>query len=147
MRIKREPLDPGCYDWGRWIELFNAHAQELRGRDTSLDLPRYMQIQKEGRLCLTTLRNDEGELQGYASHFWHRHLHFNDRIAQDDAFYIAPAYRRHGNGLLMLEAQIEALRQDKVNYAMARRKVDHPHDAALKEIGFVPWELVHIKKL
>ena len=143
---QREKLNPLADDFVRWLELFDAHAIELRDVRSCLATSQYMKMQDEGRLVIITARVD-GILQGYSSHFWHRDLHFEHRVAQDDAWYVVPEFRNHGVGRKLREMALEELKKDGVKYAYGRLKVLHPHDTSMKELGYVPWETVFIKEL
>lgn len=143
----REVVGPDSLDWGRQNELFNAHGMELRGVPAKLDVSRYLQIQKEGRLVYITARDEKGIIQGYSNHYWHRHLHFPIRVAQDDAWYVMPALRNQGIGKRLREKALEELKKDGVQYVYGRLKVKHPHDNSMQELGYEPWETVWLKKL
>lgn len=143
----REDFNPDAPDWQRQKSLFDAHAMELRGFMSDLDLPRYLQIQSEGRIVYVVVRDKERVVQGYSMHIWHRDLHFNVRVAQDDAFYVVPELRRLGIGRNLRNIALDELRKAGVKYAYGRFKAAHPHDETMAELGYVPYETVYIKEL
>lgn len=143
----REEFNPDAPDWGRQNELFEAHGVELRGFKAKLDIPRYLQIQKDGRLIYITARDASGTIQGYSSHFWHRDLHFPVLVAQDDAWYVVPELRKQGIGKCLREHALEELKKAGVRYAYGRLKTAHPHDESMTELGYQPWETVYIREL
>lgn len=143
----REPFDPNAEDWPRTIELLNAHAMELRGMKIDLDIDNYLRIQKQGRLVIIKARDENGLLQGYSCHFWHRHLHFNIRVAQDDAWYVVPELRNQGIGAALLKMAHDELKKDGVKLVYGRLKAAHPHDGSMKELGYTQWEHVWLLKL
>jgi GNAT superfamily N-acetyltransferase len=144
---RREDFDPDSRDWNRQKQLFDAHAMELRGLMSDLDLEQYARIQREGRLVWVTARDVGGLMVGYSMHFWHRHLHFNIRVAQDDAIYVVPELRMLGIGRMMREIAIEELKKAGVKIVYGRLKTAHPHDDSMKGLGYVPWESVYLKEL
>jgi len=147
MRIQREKFDPACHDWWRWMELWDAHAMELRSLKTRLHVDQYLRIQQDGRLVLMSLRDEDNILQGYSSHFWHQDLHFSLRVAQDDAWYVVPSLRNKGFGTMLRRAALDELRAEGVEIAYGRLKAAHPHDESMAELGYAPWETVFIKDL
>jgi len=147
LTYQREDFNPDAWDWLRQKGMFDAHGVELRGFPSDLDIPRYLQMQREGRLVYITVRDTGDVVQGYSSHFWHRDLHFNARVAQDDAWYVEPALRKLGIGRRLREVALEELRKAGVRYAYGRLKTAHPHDESMRDLGYVPWETVFIKEL
>jgi GNAT superfamily N-acetyltransferase len=147
MNYSREEFDPDAADWMRQEQLFKMHGMELRGFPATLDIDRYLAMQREGRLVYITARDTAGDIQGYSSHFWHRDLHFPVRVAQDDAWYVVPEWRNKGVGRKLREIAIQELRDAGVKYAYGRIKTAHPHDESMRDLGYVPWETVFIKEL
>lgn len=147
IKYGREDFDPKAPDFGRWLELCDAHALELRGMKADIDIDQYQRLQKQGRLVLIMARNIDGLLIGYSSHFWHRDLHFNQKIAQDDAWYVIPELRVRGIGRKLREMTIEELRKDGVKYVYGRLKTAHPHDDSMTSLGYFKWEDVYIKEI
>jgi len=144
----REPIDPDHPEWQRHLELINRHARELRGMDASLDLATYKNLQDKHRLVIVSARRrDTGELVGYSSHLWYDDLHFQIRLATDDAWYVLPNYRRLGIGRRLREKALEELAAIGVKIALARTKTDAPHDRVMIALGYRPYEIVHRKDL
>lgn len=147
MKIQREDFNPDASDWAAQKKLFDAHAMELRGFPSDLDIERYLQMQREGRLVYITARDGDDIIRGYSSHFWHRDLHFKVRVAQDDAWYVRPEDRKVGIGRQLREVALAVLKEAGVKYAYGRLKAAHPHDESMKDLGYIPWETVFLKEL
>src|ERR1700686_2215600 len=92
-------LFPVSINQDAFKRLFNEHGMEVRGKPFELDYRRYYQIQSEGRLVWIVARSIETDAPiGYACSFWYRDLHFNERVAADDLWFVTPAYREQGVG-------------------------------------------------
>src|ERR1700719_4635637 len=91
--------------------LFVLHGKEVRGRPFELDFDRYKQIGTEGRLVWMVARSTEtNKPAGYACSFWYRDLHFNERVAADDLWFVHPWHRNAGIGKtlkLMCHAELK----------------------------------------
>lgn len=141
-----EPLEAG--DWEEKMRLIDAHADELRGMRSLLDLETYRRLEAKGRLVIITARRQEtGALIGYSSHLWYDDLHFRLRIADDDAWYVSPMYRGLGIGRALREKAHEELRKVGVKYVLTRLKVSHPHDEVIAQLGYQPYEMIYRKEL
>lgn len=147
---QRERFDLYAPDFARWMELFQAHADELRKfgvLQLNIDSERYLDLQRENRLFLFGARVD-GVLQGYSSYFTHRHLHYRHVwVGQDDAQFVVPELRRLGIGRQLRELNMAAMKEAGVKFVTARDKYEHEHDESLSEMGFVLWERCHAKVL
>ena len=83
----------------KFERLFKIHGMEVRGKPLELDFLRYQAIQMERRLVWVVARAIEtGDPIGYACSFWYRDLHFNERVAADDLWFVDRNYRRSGVG-------------------------------------------------
>lgn len=143
IKYQRERFDP----FHPQIKALNdAHAVELRGMPSDLNLAAYDNLQKEGRMIWITAK-DGDKYVGYSSHFWHRHLHFDLRIGQDDAWYVMPEYRKQGIGRRLRELAIEEMKKDNVDLVYGRLKVAHPHDDSMTGLDYKPWETVWLLNL
>src|SRR5260370_9586101 len=79
--------------------LFDAHGMEVRGKPFDLDFKRYHQIEFEHRLVWIVARSKEtNEPIGYACSFWYRDLHFDERVAADDLWFVQKGFRQSGVG-------------------------------------------------
>jgi len=117
--------------------LFLAHGIEVRGKPFDLDFPRYRQIEKEGRLVWIVARTVEHSIPiGYACSFWYRDLHFNERVAADDLWYVDKSYRRSGIGkAVKVMSHVELKRQGVVRvYDTIRSTYNHP--TLMQDLGF-----------
>lgn len=144
----RERLDPANPEWRLILAMLNAHAQELRGMDTRLNIASYEKLQDEGRLLIIgARRKDTGAPVGYSIHIWYDDLHFGLRLACDDAWFVFPQYRKRGIGKRLREVALNELRKVGCNIALARTKIDQRHDQPLAELGYRPYEIVYRKDL
>jgi L-amino acid N-acyltransferase YncA len=80
------------------IPLLIAHYEEIAWNKDKIqldpDLERYKMLERQGKLKIYTLRNDEGRLVGYAAWLVLAHLHYKSTLcAANDVIYVAPAAR------------------------------------------------------
>jgi hypothetical protein len=127
--------------------LFDAHGIEVRGKPFDLDFKRYYQIESENRLVWIVARF-EGAPIGYACSFWYRDLHFNERVAADDLWYVDKAYREAGVGkTVKLMCHDELVKAGVVLIYDAIRATGFRHGTLMKELGFEPWGIRWRKEL
>jgi GNAT superfamily N-acetyltransferase len=147
----KEKFDPAASEWRIILAMLNAHARELRGMETRLNIGTYGILQTEGRLLIIgARRKDNGAPVGYSIHIWYDDLHFGLRLALDDAWFVFPQYRNRGIGRRLREIALEELRKVGVNIALARIKIDHNkqfHNQPLEQLGYRPYEIVYRKDL
>lgn len=144
----REKMDPASPEWRVILAMLNAHAKELRGMETRLNIASYQKLQDEGKLVIIgARRKDNGAPVGYAIHIWYDDLHFGLRLALDDAWFVFPQYRRRGIGKRLREVALNELRKIGCNIALARTKVTQDHPEVLAELGYRPYEIVYRKDL
>jgi|SRR5215471_9292373 len=131
-----------------YLPMLNAHALELRGRHTKLNIAAYKKLQEQGRLVIIgARRKDNGAPVGYSIHLWHDDLHYGVRVAEDEAWFVFPQYRRKGIGRRLRETALAELERLGVRIALARTKVGAPHDNLMPELGYRPYEMVYRKDL
>ena len=144
----RERLDTESPEWKFLLGMFNLHAQELRNRDTQLNLNIYKQLQEKDRLfAMGARRRDNGAPVGYSIHTWHHELHYGLRVAEDEAWFVFPQYRNRGIGRRLREVALNELRKLGCKFSLQRFKVDHPHDHLMEGLGYYPYEMVFRKDL
>ena len=119
-------------------ELFDAHGIEVRGKPFDLDFRRYHIIEFEGRLVWIVARS-AGVPIGYACSFWYRDLHFNERVAADDLWFVHKDYRQKGVGeSLKNRCHAELKSQGVVTiYDTIRESYNHP--GLMSDLGFERW--------
>ena len=121
--------------------LFRDHGMEVRGKPFDLDYRRYYSIEAEGRLVWIVASAVGSRLTpiGYACSFWYRDLHFDERIAADDLWYVAPAFRGKGVGKkVKLMCHAELKKQGVLTVGdNIRGAYDHPN--LMKDLGFERW--------
>jgi len=120
--------------------LFDDHGQEVRGKPFALDFDRYRQIESEGRLVWIVARSiDTGAPKGYACSFWYRDLHFNERVAADDLWFVRKDYRGSGVGkTVKLMCHAELKNQGVVTIYDTIRAA-YNHHGLMSYLGFEPW--------
>lgn len=82
-----------AFDTGRILHLVSAHASEMYGEESNLDLNHFFTIANAG-LARVYIARDEKSIIGYAMFLLHRDL-FKAHIRQAEcvALYIKPEYR------------------------------------------------------
>lgn len=144
----RERFEPAAPEWRIILTMLNAHARELRGMETRVNIASYAKLQDEGKLVIIgARRKDTGAPVGYSIHIWYDDLHFGLRLALDDAWFVLPQYRHRGIGRRLREVALAELKKIGCNIALARTKVDQPHDEVLGELGYRRYEIVYRKDL
>jgi GNAT superfamily N-acetyltransferase len=147
----RERFDPSASEFIRWMELFQAHADELRKFGVlrlDVDSDWYIDMQRQGRLFLFGVRDGEGNLIGYSSYYTHRHPHYRKVwCGQDDAIYVIPDLRGLGVASKLRELNLLAMKEEGIKFVTARTKIDHEHENHLLDLGFVKWEICWAKEL
>jgi GNAT superfamily N-acetyltransferase len=143
-----ETFDLDRPEWKQYLPMLNHHARELRGRDTNLNVEAYKKLIQQGRLIIMVARRgDNGMAVGYSIHLWHDDLHYGNRVAEDEAWFVWPQYRRRGIGKRLREAALAELKRLGVKIALARTKVNAPHDDLMPQLGYHPFEVVYRKDL
>lgn len=144
----REKMDVSGPEWRTILAMFNAHARELRGMETRLNIANYQTLYDMGKLIVIgARRKDNGAPVGYSIHIWYDDLHFGLRLALDDAWFVFPQYRNRGIGKRLREVALEELKKIGVQIALARTKVDQSHNETMEQLGYRPYEVVFRKDL
>jgi GNAT superfamily N-acetyltransferase len=149
----REIFPPPVSDFA---PLFEAHGMEVRGKPFRLDYKRYADLEFEGRLVWIVARvnravSDEGRHGvarvpvGYSCSWWYRDMHFDERCAADDLWYVVPQYRRQGIG-----RQLKGLAHSELHKAGVARIGDNIRtggvpDEFMFNLGFTVWGARWIK--
>ena len=157
IKIGRGLFPPPVSEFG---PLFDAHGMEVRGKKFCLDFKRYHQLEFDGRLVWVVARADVpyGERStrlhvpvGYACSWWYRDMHFDERCAADDLWYVCPEYRGRGIGRRLKEETHEILEKSGVvrigeNIRYRADALGGVPSALMDELGFEPWGTRWIKK-
>jgi len=131
-----------------YLAMLDQHALELRGRTTRLNIARYKELQAQGKLIIIgARRRDNGAPVGYSIHLWYDELHYGLRVAEDEAWFVFPQYRRRGIGRRLREVALAELKKCGVQIALARTKIGAPHDDLMPQLGYSPYEVVYRKDL
>jgi len=146
--------DPVCYGLetfpnkiSSFSGLFSEHGREVRGESFDLDFGRYRQIEKEGRLVWVVARSkNNGIPVGYACSFWYRDLHFVDRVAADDLWFVHKDFRGKGVGkTVKLMCHEELKKQGVVSISDTIRSSGFVHPTLMRDLGFEPWGIKWVK--
>jgi hypothetical protein len=119
-------------------ELFQAHGIEVRGKPFDLDFRRYHQIETEGRLVWIVARSG-GVPIGYACSFWYRDLHFDERVAADDLWFVHKDYRCKGIGESLKERCHADLKSQGVVKIYDTIRAAYNHPGLMSDLGFEFW--------
>lgn len=113
-----------------WKELFNAHGQEVRGRNMKIFWSRYYAIERDNRLIWIVARDEQtGVPVGYSCHWWYVDMHFGDVVGADDLWYVIPGARHLGIGRRVKEIGLSWLK-----HAGAERTYDIIRAGAPNEV-------------
>jgi hypothetical protein len=143
-----KPNDQGHSGWPEFEALLQQHWQEIAKfkhlMTLNPHLPRYVQIEREGRLHLVVLR-DAGKMCGYSMHLIVKgHPHYRHlTTAEDDIHYLIPELRGTGAHEDMRVFALQTLAARGVQIVTARTKVGHAHETTLRRIGYEPFDMVY----
>jgi len=144
----RETIDLSGPEWRQYLPMLDQHARELRGRETNLNIAKYKELMDQGKLVIIgARRRDNGAPVGYSIHLWYDELHYGLRVAEDEAWFVWPQYRRRGIGRRLRETALAELKKLGVQIALARTKIGAPHDDLMPQLGYQPYETVYRKDL
>lgn len=124
-----------CAEVGQGDMVFNA------------DWDMYLEQELTGKVFVLTARID-ALLIGYNIMLLHTHPHYKDaRVAQNDAIFIAPEYRRGKIGIGLIkyfEAAMRSCGFDKIYY---HAKPFNGFGKLLEKMGYPVAEIIHAKNL
>lgn len=131
-----------------WQEVGSCPQTHTLHVDTSL----YTAIEQAGGLHITTARCDTGlataKLVGYAVYFVQDYAHVQGlRMAQSDAIYLAPKYRKGFTGLRLLQAAESALLALGVKNIMQTCTTKRDFSCLLRRMGYTNSETVYRKEI
>lgn len=118
--------------------LFHDHGMEVRGKPFDLDYRRYCSIEAEGRLVWIVAR-ERNEPIGYACSFWYRDLHFNERVAADDLWFVRKDYREAGIGKTLKVMCHDDLKKQGVVRVYDAIRSGYTHPSLMNDIRFRAW--------
>jgi GNAT superfamily N-acetyltransferase len=119
--------------------LFHDHGIEVRGKPFDLDFRRYQIIEFEKRLVWIVASYDTYEPIGYACSFWYRDLHFNERVAADDLWFVRKDYRRSGVGKTLKEMCHAELKKQGVVHVYDTIRSNYDHRKLMQDLEFERW--------
>ena len=109
-------------------------------RDYTPDRARYDSLERLGMLCITTARDGEGRLAGYA-------VLEGEVVAALDGLYLAPAARRGFNALALLQSAEAALAARGAGILQYSSPASRPCGALYRRLGATRTETVWHKRL
>src|SRR5258706_7796353 len=109
------------------------------------DFDRYVKLEQEGRLFITTVR-DDSKLVGYCIMFKDRHIHYKDMtIATNDVIYLDPEYREGRVGIKLIKLTEDLFKGCIVVW---HSKNKHPAlGKVLEHFGYIPIETTYMKQI
>lgn len=128
-----------------WQPLFDAEGIEICGKPMKLDLDRYVSIEMFNRLVFIAARIYREPI-GYCTGYVFSDLHWGDRVAVDDIWYVKPEHRKQGIGSAMkriMHDHLKAIGATKV-YDLIR---DNRHPFLMAEYGYTVWGIRWVKEL
>lgn len=130
---------------GKWQSLFDAHGTEVRGRPMVINWARYRSMERDGRLVWIVARERSSWIPvGYSGHYWYIDLHFCDKIAADDLWYVVPEHRGKGIGRRARQMGLDALAAMEVKTTSDLIRNGGPD---LTHFGYEPWGTRWIRQL
>jgi hypothetical protein len=135
-------------DWPQFEALLHAHWKEVAKFKDLMQLnphiPRYVQIEREGRLHMVVMR-DRAAMVGYSVHLIVKgHPHYRHlTVAEDDVHYLIPELRGTGAHEDMRIFALHTLKERGVQFVTARTKVGHNHEKTLMRMGYAPLDMTY----
>jgi hypothetical protein len=127
-----------------------AHWDEMASgknfRVFGVDWETYLAADRLGRISLFTAR-DAGRMIGYLCMMMRSDLHAKTTLVAESAFYYVE--QRPMRGLIernMIRFARDWLLAHNIKFIKFRNQLSHPNDAILRNLGFVPSELLYILK-
>lgn len=128
-----------------WREV---EAQLHGGADYGLDRERYAALEKLGMLSVTTARDGEGTLAGYAVFTLAACPHLpGQTVAALDGLYLAPRARRGLNALALLRSAEAAVAERGASLVQYSSPASRPCGALYRRLGAVQTETIWHKRL
>lgn len=129
---------------GHWSEVGSCPQVHPLDVDTEL----YAAIEHAGALHITTAREAGTKLVGYAIYFVQRYPHVQQLcMAQSDALYLHPDYRKGFTGLRLLQAAERALAGRGVRNIMQTCTAKKDFGVLLRRMGYINTETVYRKEM
>ena len=128
-------------------ELFEAHATEVTtSGPVALDLGAYQELERRGALVVVTARK-AGKIIGYLVLKLGRDIHFDQRVAASDMFFVTSEARRSGVGRELISKALSHLDWLGINRVFFGMKIRHQFRKLLRSEGFAPDEEIWVKEL
>ena len=132
------------------MELFKKHAEEMKEAlkvDFELDVGHYERLFYLGELLFLTAR-ENGVMVGYqviriAAHNRSK----NTKIAQEEALFLLPEYRKGQNGQKLLQLGAEAARHSGAEKYYVTSQEAKPISSLLLKVGFKKKAEVYVMEL
>lgn len=134
MGVEEFPDRPGT----EWQPLFDAEGREIRGYPMQFDWLRYAKMASDKRLVFVATRLGNAPI-GYCAGFVFRDLHWDERVAADDIWYVKPEYRCQGLGEGMKKALHENLKKLGANRVYDLTRNDYYHPVLMSDLCYTIW--------
>ena len=138
---------------GEAAQLAREHWREVEaemygGADYVPDGARYGALERLGMLSVTTARDREGRLAGYAVFTLAPCPHLTgETVAALDALYLAPQARRGLNALALLRSAEEAVAAQGAGLVQYSSPASRPCEALYRRLGATRTETIWHKRL
>jgi hypothetical protein len=144
--VSREEWPIGNSEFSEFEQMFANHGIEVRGKPVELDRRRLSQLNMCGRLIWIVARSDFGLPIGYQLSFWYRNLHWDEREAIDDLWFVVPSARCAGVGSKLKIIAHDELKRDGVVRVFDNIR-ESVHARLMGSLGFDPWGTRWVKQL
>jgi hypothetical protein len=138
MIINQEKFPTSDEGRAQFKPLWDAHGIEIRNEPFSLFFSSFERIQNEQRLIWVVAR-DDGDPVGYSCHWWYRSMHWAERVAVDDMWYVVAPWRNAGVGADMKKLGHSLLRQAGTVHTADAIRFAGTKPGLMAGLGFIPW--------
>lgn len=112
------------------------------------DWDAYARIEAAGLMHITTARDADGRLVGYAAYFLMPNLHYRSlHVAETDIFWLDPEHRKGTAGLRLIRAAEEQLKARGVNKIVSKVKLHFDTGPVFERLGYIAIERIYAKTL
>lgn len=129
--------------------LWRQHHNELVGKETPLkpNIELYLQLQRNKRLVVFTVRSGTGHLIGYSFFILSEHIHRTQVLkADNDLFFITKRFRKGWLAAKFIRYCEKKLFESNINQIYMRTKVRASFGPLLERCGYKAEEVLYIKK-
>lgn len=125
-----------------WKEV--ASHQDIRRLKPNTEAFRI--LEEKGKL-LTLFVMDGDLIVGYSVNILVDHMHSDTLVAQNDAIYVDPAYRKSGAGIRLMKVTERAAKDCGAKLLFWHSKPDSRLDTVLDRLGYGVMDIIRSKEL